>query len=172
MLRNFTQCIDRVSVFVGQSCGIFFLAAILLSVYEVFSRYVLDAPTVWTTEIIMALCGTAWMLSAGAVTHQNRHITVTVLEVVLPKKVWRKLQIVASVLSMLAVLGLMWASWDGFVHSLARMERSGSAFNPPIPTYLKVLIECALCLYLLQLVSKFVQLLKHCDETNTKSEGE
>jgi len=157
-VRKFLALIDQASVFVGRACGVFYVLAILLSVYEVFSRYVLDEPTTWTTEIIMALCGSAWLLSVGAVTQQNRHITVTVLEVVLSKKTWHYFQIVAVALSILAVLGLMWASWEAFTNSFSRIERSGSAFNPPLPSYLKILIEFALALYILQLFSRLHRL--------------
>ena len=97
------------------------------------------------------------------VTQQNRHITVTVLELLLGRKVWQVLSKVSLGLSMLAVSGLLWASFMPAVHAVQRMERSGSAFNPPVPTFLKVLLVAALTMYLLQLLARLIE--KRTSET-------
>ena len=156
MRRAFVETMGRVSVFLGKACGPFYLAAIGLSVYEVFTRYALNAPTVWTTEAVMALCGTAWLLSAGAVTQQNRHITVTVMEIVVGSKAWMLMRRIALVLSVVAIIGLLWANWGPFMQATTHLERSGSAFNPPLPSYLKAMIVIALTVYSLQLVANFL----------------
>ncbi|WP_424988284.1 TRAP transporter small permease subunit [Microbulbifer sp. S227A] len=153
MRRRFATAIGKLSVFTGKACGPFYLAAIGLSVWEVFTRYALDAPTVWTTEIVMALCASAWMLSAAAVTQQHRHITVTVMEIVVGHKTWARMRRVAMLVSLTAVLGLLWANWQPFLRAIGHMERSGSAFNPPLPTYLKVMIVISLIMYALQIIA-------------------
>ncbi|NDW06045.1 TRAP transporter small permease subunit [Jiella pacifica] len=146
----------RVSGFLGKACGVFYLAAILISLFEIFARYVFDSPTVWTPELVMALCATAWMLSVGAVTQQHRHITVTVMEILVGQRVWQAMRTAAVVASMLAVAGLFWASYTPFTRTLNHLERSGSAFNPPFPSYLKAMILVALALYFLQLLANLV----------------
>lgn len=156
MRQAFIDIVGRISVFLGKACGPFYIAAIALSVYEVFTRYALDAPTVWTTEAVMALCGTAWLLSAGAVTQQHRHITVTVMEMVVGARVWNAMRRVAILLSLAAILGLLWANWEPFLRAITRIERSGSAFNPPLPSYLKALLTVTLVVYALQLIANFL----------------
>ncbi len=157
VLQGFAQAIGRVSTFLGQACGVIYAAAVGLSVFEVIMRYAFDAPTFWTTEIIMALCATAWMLCVGAVTQQNRHITVTVLEIVIGEKNWRRLSRIAVVLSIIAVGILLFACWEPMMKSIHRIERSGSAFNPPMPTYLKTLLVFASALYVLQLIANLIR---------------
>lgn len=157
-LRNsIVRGIGKLSVLVGKACGPLYLTAIGLSLYEVFTRYVLDAPTVWTTEAIMCAVGSAWMLSAGAVTQQNRHITVTVMELVVGPRIWAVMSRFALVVSMVAVSGLIWAASVPAIHAVTRLERSGSAFNPPMPTFLKVLLLFALAVYLLQLFARLIE---------------
>ena len=157
MLSIIIKVAEIISTFIGKSCGIFYISAISLSVYEVFTRYILNSPTVWTTEAVMALCGTAWLLSAGAVTQQNRHITVTVLELVVGERVWGILKRVAIVLSLFAIIGLLWANWEPFLRTINNIERSGSAFNPPLPTYLKVTIMITLVIYVIQLLTELLK---------------
>ncbi|KXF82939.1 TRAP transporter small permease subunit [Enterovibrio coralii] len=153
---KFADVASKISVFIGKTCGIFYATAIILAVNEVIARYVFDAPTSWSLEIIMALCGSTWLLSAGAVTQQQRHITVTVMELVVSKATWRWMQRLALAISMLAVAGLIWAAWDPAMHAATYIERSGSAFNPPLPTYFKVLLLVAACLFFVQLAANLV----------------
>ena len=150
---GFVAAVGRLSVFIGKACGVLYIAAIGLSVFEVFMRYVLSAPTTWTNETIMALCGTAWLLSVGAVTQRQRHITVTFLELLVPASVWRAMGLFAIVASLLAVAGLAYAGWQPAAEALHMVQRSGSAFNPPLPAYLKTMLIVACALYLLQLLA-------------------
>lgn len=143
----------KVSVFVGRCCGVFYLAAVALSLCEVFFRYALDAPTVWAAESVTALCASAWLLSGAAVARQRRHIVVTAMELLVGKNSWRRLAKLSILLSMLAVAGLLAAGWEPMLASLNAVQRSGSAFNPPTPTYFKTLLVAACALYFLQLAA-------------------
>lgn len=160
-MQALSATIGKLSVFLGKACGPFYLGAIFLSVYEVFMRYALDTPTSWTSETIMMLVASAWFLCVGAITQQRRHITVTSMELVVGKKIWNRLKRLAILLSMAAVTGLVYASWKPMVQTIKKvtegyMVTSGSAFDPPVPTYLKIMLFIAGCLYLLQLFANLI----------------
>lgn len=155
-MRFFVHKMGRVSIFLGLACGVFYLAAIALSVYEVFMRYALGAPTSWTSETIMMLVATAWLMCVGAVTQQRRHITVTTMELLVGEVLWRRLTKIAIALSMVAVLGLTIMLWEPMTKVLASMQTTGSAFDPPSPTYIKTLFVVAACLYFLQLLANLL----------------
>ncbi|KPD11876.1 TRAP transporter small permease subunit [Phaeobacter sp. 11ANDIMAR09] len=152
-MQKLVEPIGRLSVFLGKACGVFYLAAIGLSVYEVFMRYALGAPTSWTSETIMALVATAWLFCVGAVTQQRRHITVTTMELLVGEQVWRRMKRIAIVISMLGVGGLIIMLWGPMVKVLAAPQTTGSAFDPPIPTYVKTAFFFAGALYFLQLLA-------------------
>lgn len=163
-MQRFAQTMSRVSIFLGMACGPFYLAAIALSVYEVFMRYALGAPTSWTSETIMMLVATAWLMCVGAVTQQRRHITVTTMELLVGQALWRRLTKAAILLSMLAVLGLLITLWNPMVKVLTTMQTTGSAFDPPSPTYVKTMFVLAACLYFLQLLANLAMPAKSPDE--------
>lgn len=154
-MQLFVKYVGMLSVFLGKACGVFYIAAIGLSVYEVFMRYVLNSPTSWTSETIMMLVATAWLLCVGAVTQQRRHITVTTMELVIGKKLWDQISKTAILISMAGVLGLIIMLWDPMVKILKAPQTTGSAFDPPSPTYIKTMLVVAACLYLLQLIANF-----------------
>lgn len=153
MRTTLVEAVGRASVFIGQAAGILYLVAIGLSVYEITLRYLFNAPSVWTNETIMTLCASVWLLSVGAVTQQHRHITVTAMELVVGRRAWRRMAKLATLLSALAAVGLLYAAWDPMVAVLNSMQTSGSSFNPPTPTYNKTLIVVASGLYLVQLLA-------------------
>lgn len=143
--------IGRLSVFLGKACGAFYAAAIALSVYEVIMRYVFGAPTSWTSETIMVLVATAWLFCVGAVTQQRRHITVTTMELLVGEVVWGRMKKFAIIVSMIAVAGVIIMLWGPMVKVLKAPQTTGSAFDPPAPTYIKTAFVAAAILYFLQL---------------------
>lgn len=153
---TFSKAMGRASVFIGQACGVLYITAIFLSVYEVFMRYALDAPTSWSSEIIMMLVATAWALCIGVVTQQNRHITVTTMELLVGAETWRRMRKLAILISMAAAAGMIYACWKPMLSVLKNVQTSGSAFDPPIPTYIKTLIVVAGVLYFLQLLALLI----------------
>ncbi len=153
---KFVIAVGRVSVFIGYACAVLLFVCVFISATEVVLRYVFDRPTVWSFEIVMGLCATVWVLSVGYVTQQQRHIAITMLELVVSKRAWNNLLLVQMVVAAFAVGMLLWALYDPVVSSLTYIERSGSAFNPPLPVYLKVMLCIGSVLYLLQLLANII----------------
>lgn len=154
-MKWYIENIGKLSVFLGQICGVFYVAAIGLSTFEVFMRYVFNAPTSWTSETIMVLVATAWLVCVGAVTQQRRHITVTTMELVIGERAWARLSKVAILITIAGVIGLIIMLWGPMVKIIANPQTTGSAFDPPSPTYIKTLLVAAAFLYLLQLIANF-----------------
>ena len=127
-----------------------------MSGFEVFMRYVFDAPNSWTSEVIMMLVATAWLLCVGAVTQQRRHITVTTLALLVPNHVWERMKKLAVLFSLLGVAGLIMMLWDPMLSVLKAPQTSGSAFDPPTPTYIKTMFVVASSLYFLQLCANLM----------------
>ena len=83
----FNASVDHFSRFLGLSVGNLYLLAAACTLWEVISRYVFNSPTQWVFEVVMVLCACAWMLSAGFVTLQKRHIGITVLYLMAPDRI-------------------------------------------------------------------------------------
>ncbi|MHA3980730.1 TRAP transporter small permease subunit [Halovulum sp. GXIMD14794] len=155
-MKAYVEIMGKISVFLGKVCGVFYLAAVGLSLYEVFMRYVFGAPTSWTSETIMVLVATAWMLCVGAVTQQRRHITVTTMELLVGEALWNRMKKIAIVLSMIGVGGLLVMIWGPMVKVLKAPQTTGSAFDPYTPTYVKTMLVVSVVLYFLQLLANLL----------------
>lgn len=167
LLARYADGMDRVSVFIGQGCSVLLFACIVISAAEVVFRYGFDRPTVWSTELAMTLCASAWVLAVGFVTERNRHISITMLELVVGPRVWRVFRLVQMLIAFGAILVLSMALWKPAMKVLSRTEYSGTALNSIQPTIFKVLIVIGCVLYLAQLVSNIIRWIQHTEKDIT-----
>ncbi|MCB1343444.1 MAG: TRAP transporter large permease subunit [Pseudooceanicola sp.] len=144
--------VEHISHISGLAVSTFYLIAALATLYEVFSRYVLNAPTYWAFETVMVTVAAAWMLSAGYVTLKQRHIAITVIHTLAsPRQRWW-LDLFAMIVGIVALYMLLADATIRAYDSVMRVEKSGSAFNSPLPMLMKSLMVTGGFLYLGQLV--------------------
>lgn len=148
------RAVDRLSL--PFALGIVAAAAILMS--EVVLRYVFGAPTIWAHETAVMLCALAFLFGGLLCVSQDRHIRVTILHDLLPARLRRGLDAAVAIGSAAAACIFAWASWLVVERAVwtpggeIRLERSGSAWNPPIPAMLKIF----LCVILVLMTAQFL----------------
>lgn len=152
--------VDHTSHFLGICISTFYLVAAIATLYEVFARYLFNAPTLWAFEIVMVLCAASWMLSSGYITLKKRHIGITVIQSIAPAHVRWWLDLFAMVVGVLALYMLLTDASVRAYDAMIRVERAGSAFNSPMPMMLKSLLVVGGFVYLAQLL---VNLHRHFD---------
>jgi tripartite ATP-independent transporter DctM subunit len=149
--------IDHVSRFTGLSVSQFYLFCAAITVYEVFARYVLNAPTLWAFEMVMVMCAMAWLMSSGYVTLNRRHIAITVLQSLASPSTRWWLDLAGYVIGFIALFTLAYACLEPALEAIQVVERSGSSFNAPEPMVLKVGLFVAVVLYALQSSANFMR---------------
>ena len=149
---RFDQSVDHVSRFTGFSVSFLYLMAAACTLWEVAARYVFNSPTQWVFEVVMVLCACAWMLSAGYVTLQKRHIGITVLYLMASKRTRWWLDLFAMTVGVLALYMLVSDTLIRALESIDLVERGGTAWNSPLPMVLKTVLVCGLFMYMVQLL--------------------
>ncbi|MBB4121802.1 TRAP transporter small permease subunit [Martelella radicis] len=166
LLATYADVMDRISVFIGQGCSVLFFACVGVSALEVVMRYGFNRPTVWSTELAMTLCASAWVLAVGYVTERQRHISITMIETLVSERVWHVFRLLQMLISAGAIFVLTLALWKPAVKALGHMETSGTALNSIQPTYLKVLLVVGCILYLLQLAANIIRWAQGTEKEN------
>ncbi|MDP6897096.1 MAG: TRAP transporter small permease subunit, partial [Rhodospirillales bacterium] len=149
---NFSKSVDHLSRFLGLSVGNLYIIAAACTLWEVTARYVFNSPTQWVFEVVMVLCATAWMMSAGYVTLQKRHIGITVLYLMASDRVRWWLDLFAMVVGVFALYMLTSDTLIRALESIDLVERGGTAWNSPLPLLLKTVLVAGLFVYLVQLL--------------------
>ncbi|MEZ5837122.1 MAG: TRAP transporter large permease subunit [Geminicoccaceae bacterium] len=145
--------VDHISHFSGLGISMVYVVAAGATLWEVFSRYVLHAPTFWAFEVVMVLCAAAWMGSAGYITLKQRHIGITVFHQLAGDLGRWWLDLFAMIVGIIALFLLLSDASIRAYSSIAQVERTGSAFNSPMPMMLKSLLMVGGFLYLAQLTA-------------------
>ncbi len=147
-----TGIINRFSQFTGLAIGQLYLLCAGITLWEVVSRYAFNAPTQWAFEVVMVLCATAWMISAGYITLKNRHIGITVFYLMAEDRTKWRLDLFALVVGLIAIFLLTNDTMDRALKAIDNVERAGSAFNSPEPMMLKTALFVGAAIYLLQIL--------------------
>lgn len=146
------RLIDRGGVVVA--IGI--VLAMLILIQEVFLRYVLNAPTIWAHESTIFLCAIAFVYGGLYCTARNSHIRVVMLYDLARGRVRRVLDVIISVVCAVSAGFFAWAAWLMVQRAVFapggrfRLETSGSAWNPPTPALLKVVLLAVLVVMAVQ----------------------
>ncbi len=146
------RCFDHLSRFTGLAVGNLYILCALVTLFEVIARYVFNSPTQWAFEVVMVLCATAWMLSAGFVTLQKRHIGITVFYLMASDRTRWILDLFAMIVGVIALYILTGDTINRALESIDLVERGGTGWNSPLPMMLKTVLVVGLFIYLMQLL--------------------
>ncbi|MEZ5589677.1 MAG: TRAP transporter large permease subunit [Gammaproteobacteria bacterium] len=143
---------DHFSHFSGLAVAQFYIISAFITLYEVVARYVFNAPTQWAFEMVMVLCASAWMISAGYVTLKKRHIGITVFHILVSDRARWRLDLFAMLVGIAALFLLLSDASIRAYKAVGMIERTGSAFNSPMPMLLKTMLMLGASIYLAQLM--------------------
>lgn len=159
---GFDAVIDRI----GNIVCILFLAGMIASVYEVISRYVFDAPTLWAHETTIMLVGISFAYGGSYCLARNSHISITYLYDHVSPRSRQGLDILNAILGFLYTAGIAYAAFEMARKSFwtpqgdFRLETSGSAWNPPIPPIVKSGLLICIVLMAVQHVLYFIKAIR------------
>ena len=144
--------IDHLSRYSGISISVLIVVAAFATLWGVGSRYILHAPTDWAFEVVMTLIAASWMFSAGYITLNKGHIRISVLSDIAPPRIQQCLEIFGMVVGILALFLLLSDASFRAYGAIAKLDRTGSAFNSPLPTLTSAFLALGAALYLMQLM--------------------
>lgn len=126
--------IDKVSTFVGHTFSWLIVGLTLLISWEVFSRYVLDAPHAWAFDGMIMLYGTLFMMSGAYTLSKNGHVRGDVLYGFFEQRTQATLDLTLYILFFIpGVVALTYAGYFYAAESWAINEHSNiTADGPPV----------------------------------------
>lgn len=148
--------IDRLSRGIGAIVSYFYLVIVAITAYEVVMRYVLLQPTIWVHDLAVALCALGFVFGGPVALSARQHIAITALYEHFGAGTRRRLDVVNSLLSVVYLAVLVWATYLLAVPAVITNEMTGTAWNVPIPMILKVALLAGAILMLLQAISNLI----------------
>jgi len=140
-MRALVKYLDLITGSTGAFVAWLVIPLIGASCYEVFSRYVLDSPTLWAFEVGYMFMGTHFLIGMAYTLREGAHVRVDLFYARLSRK--KQALIDACTYLVLVLPFSVWLTvglWQKVLLAYASHERSGmSAFNPVIWPFRAVL---------------------------------
>lgn len=150
--------IDTITMWSGRIVGWLIVPMVMSLVWEVVARYVFNAPTVWAYDMTFMTYGAFFMLGSAYTLMRGAHIRTDSLY-----GGWsiRTQGIVDATCYLLLffppLLIFLWVTWDFFIVSFGRGERSVTSPWMPAIYPLKFVMPLTCALLLLQGVAEFLR---------------
>jgi TRAP-type mannitol/chloroaromatic compound transport system permease small subunit len=124
-----TRAIDWVSEHSGIFVALWTVNAVCVYFYEVISRYLFDAPTIWAHQASYLMFGMQYLLAGAFALLHGAHVRVDVLWVKLPPRGQIGMDIFTSTFFFIFALALIGTCWQFFANSLDMLERTDETWQ-------------------------------------------
>jgi TRAP-type C4-dicarboxylate transport system permease small subunit len=148
--------LDRLISRASEILSLLFVVTVVISFYEVLSRYLFNSPTIWVHETASFLGGSLFAIGGAYALATDKHVRVVLVYDNVSEKKRRFLNIFHHLAGLLfsglliyAAIQMVHSAWFtpwGDVH----LETSGTAWNPPFPALLKGIILLTVCIMFVQ----------------------
>lgn len=153
--------VDRLSVWTGKAFSYVFLIAVALTCLEVVLDYLFRSPTIWVHDTTIMLSAIGFLFGGAYALQLRAHIRITSLYDRFSPRLQHWCDAVALIvaLSYLAVLAI--ETGQQAYESVTIMERSGRAWNVPMPVVIRSALFLGTVLLILQALSNLWMLIAH-----------
>ena len=149
--------VDRIALFFGRITMIMIISMTGVMLYEVFLRYVVEAPTLWANELTLWIAGYVFLCSGLYAMQQRCHIRIFILYDIVPRWLQKTFDVVSVSLLVIFAFFLVYGSFHQvFVIKFYKWEMFGTAFDPPIPATIQPTILILVTLIAMQAVLNLI----------------
>ena len=158
MMTRILHFIDSLSALSGKAFAWCIVILTFSTCYEVFMRYVLNAPTVWAFDMSVQMYGALFMMSGAYALSQDAHVRGDVVYRLLHIKTQAKIDLVLYILFLMpGALALIYYGYHFAADSWFYKEVSWSSPSRIQIYFFKTLIPVAGTLVLLQCIAEAVR---------------
>lgn len=105
--------IEQLNIWIGRSFGWCILILTLSVAYEVFVRYVLNAPTVWVFDMMVQMYGALFLMAGPYALAQDTHVRADVVYRLLTVRWQARIDLTLYILFFFpGMLALFWYGWE------------------------------------------------------------
>ena len=149
--------LDRLALFIGRVTMMMIISMTLVMLYEVFLRYVVEAPTLWANELTLWIAGFVFLCSGFYAMQQRCHIRIFILYEVVPRWLQKTFDTISVMLLVVFAFFLIFGSYKQvFIVKFYKWEMFGTAFDPPIPATIQPMILIMVTLITAQAVINLI----------------
>jgi TRAP-type mannitol/chloroaromatic compound transport system permease small subunit len=153
--------VDRLSRALGDRLAWLFLISVGLTCYEVMMDAGFDAPTIWVHDTTIMMGATCFLFGGAYALQRRDHIRITFVYDALPGGARRVCDLVGLIVGLVYLVGLGWFAGAQAIDSIMRVERSGRAWDFPMPMVIRTAFFLGTALLALQTASLLIRMIRN-----------
>ena len=143
--------IDRISLFLSHTIKYLIPVIVLVMMYEIFMRYIMEKPTMWVNELCLWLAGICYLVGGVYATRLRSHIRIVLLYDWVSRPTQRIFDLISTIIIVLFAAAVIYGGMEDAYRSFVNWERFVTYWDPPIPATMKPLT--LICVFLIALQS-------------------
>jgi len=147
---------DVVSLIASRIAMIMTGFIVLVMFYEVVSRYVFAAPTLWANELSLWIAAFVFLLAGQYAMQQRSHIRIYIIYDIMPRWAQKTADVLSVFLIFAFTFALVWGNFADAQRRFLRMETFGTAWDPPLPGVVKPALLIIIALVCIQAISNLI----------------
>lgn len=147
---------DKFALFLCRVTMLILTGIVGVMFFEVVARYVFEKPTLWANETSLWLAGFIYLLAGIYSMQQRSHIAIFLVYDQMPRNLQRACDVLSTTLICLFALAILWGSWTEAAQKFMRWETFGTAFDPPLPATMKIMVIASTLAIAAQAVSNLI----------------
>ena len=157
MLESLSNGLEAITRKQGDLASFLIYPLLIIVVYEVFMRYMFNAPTTWGFEATAFIYGLHYMFGLSYTDVYNGHVKVDIFTSLAPEKIQTWISILTNLVMFMPVMTCMaiWSVKFAYV-SVQGMEVNSTSWAPPIWP-LKILMALCFIFLLLQGIANLLK---------------
>lgn len=160
-MDSFSYFVNRLSLWSGKAFAWCIVVLTFATCYEVFVRYVLNAPTVWAFDMSVQMYGALFLMSGAYALSQDAHVRGDVIYRLFSVRTQAKLDLVLFLIFFMpGVFALTWYGYGYAADSWSYKEVSWSSPSRIQIYFFKTLIPVAGVLLLLQGLAEIIRCIR------------
>ncbi|MBW1613876.1 MAG: TRAP transporter small permease subunit [Deltaproteobacteria bacterium] len=157
-LNRITKVIDAISEWSGKATSWLVLILTVALVYEVFMRYLFNAPTKWAFDISYMLGGSFFLLGEAYTLLKGKHVRIDIFYGRFSPRIKALIDIIFYLLFFFPLWGVLLYLLIPYIYRSWQIgERSMQGYWMPIIYPFKTVMAIGVALFLLQGISEFIR---------------
>ena len=148
--------VDRITLFLSHTIKYLIPVIVLVMMYEIFMRYIMEKPTMWVNELCLWLAGICYLVGGIYATRLRSHIRIVMLYDYVERPTQRIFDVISTIIIVTFATAVIYGGWEDAQRSFINWERFATYWDPPIPATMKPLTLICVFLIALQTVNNLI----------------
>ncbi len=122
--------IDRITLFISHTIKYLIPIIVIVMMYEIFMRYIMEKPTMWVNELCLWLAGVIYLVGGIYATRLRSHIRIVMLYDYVERPTQRIFDLISAIVIVLFAIAVIYGGWEDAHRSFTTWGKVCNVLGP------------------------------------------